>query len=140
MSQPELPAASPAVIVFDGVCTLCNGWVRFLLRFDRAQRYRFAAMQGHNGRQLLQAHGMDADDPVSFLVLEGGKAWTDTRAIIRVLTSLGGPWRAASMLRLVPAAIRDRAYRLLARNRYRWFGRHDRCMLPPPGQAARFLD
>lgn len=129
-----------AVIVFDGVCALCSRWVRFLLRFDRRGRYCFAAMQGRNGRALLLRHGLDPNDPLSFLLLEQDRAWTDTDAILRVLTGLGGGWRLAGLLRAVPGPLRDRAYRALARNRYRWFGRHDACWLPGPGQAARFLD
>ncbi|HBS61660.1 MAG TPA: hypothetical protein DEB32_02795 [Stenotrophomonas sp.] len=128
------------VIVFDGVCALCSRWVRFLLRVDRQERYRFAAMQGTHGRVLLRQHGLDPDDPLSFLLLEDGRAWTDTDAIVRVLVGLGGPWRLAVVLRAVPRRLRDRAYRALARNRYRWFGRHDSCHLPAPEQAARFLD
>lgn len=129
-----------AVIVFDGVCALCSRWVRFLLRFDRRGRYHFAAMQGRNGRALLLQHGLDPDDPLSFLLLQQDQAWTDTDAILRVLTGLGGGWRLAGLLRVVPGPLRDRAYRALARNRYRWFGRHDACWLPSPAQAARFLD
>jgi len=132
--------SAPSVIVFDGVCALCSRWVRFLLRFDRRGRYRFAAMQGVHGRALLQLHGLDPDDPLSFLLVEQGRAWSDTDAIARVLAGLGGAWRAAHLLRLVPRSWRDRAYRALARNRYRWFGRHERCFLPTPAQAARFLD
>ncbi|MGE8227690.1 MAG: thiol-disulfide oxidoreductase DCC family protein, partial [Stenotrophomonas sp.] len=85
--------AEPAVIVFDGVCALCSRWVRFLLRFDRAGRYRFAAMQGGQGRALLAAHGLDPDDPLSFLLVAEGVAYTDTDAILRVVTGLGGAWR-----------------------------------------------
>jgi predicted DCC family thiol-disulfide oxidoreductase YuxK len=133
------PAAEP-VIVFDGVCALCSRWVRFLLRFDTRGRYRFAAMQGAQGRALLQARGLDPEDPTSFLLLDAGRAWTDTDAIIRVLTGLGGAWRLLGVLRWVPRSLRDHAYRALARNRYRWFGRHDTCFLPTPAQAARFLD
>jgi predicted DCC family thiol-disulfide oxidoreductase YuxK len=129
-----------AVIVFDGVCALCNRWVRFLLRFDRRGRYRFAAMQGTHGRALLQQHGLDPDDPLSFLLLDRGRAWTDTDAILQVVGGLGGAWRIVTVLRVLPRAWRDGAYRVLARNRYRWFGRHDRCYLPAPEQAARFLD
>ena len=128
-----------AVIVFDGVCVICNGWVRFLLRHDRRGRYRFAAMQNESGRALLHAHGLDPADPVSFLLVEDGRAWTDTDAIVRVLQGLGGPWHAAALARVVPRGLRDRAYRGLARNRYRWFGRHDQCLLPSPEQAPRFL-
>lgn len=133
-------SAGHAVIVFDGVCALCSRWVRFLLRFDRQGRYRFAAMQGSHGRSLLQQHGLDPDDPLSFLLLENGQAWTDTDAILRVLAGLGGAWRLTAVLRLLPSAWRDRAYRALARNRYRWFGRRDSCYLPAPGQSGRFLD
>ena len=128
-----------AVIVFDGVCALCSRWVRFLLRFDQRGRYRFAAMQGAQGRALLQQHGLDPDDPLSFLLVEQGRAWSDTDAIVRVLAGLG-VWKLAHVLRVVPRAWRDRAYRALARNRYRWFGRHEQCFLPTPAQAARFLD
>jgi len=135
--EPEVQAA---VIVFDGVCALCSRWVRFLLRFDRAGRYRFAAMQGAHGRQLLAAHGLDPDDPMSFLLLDGGRAWTDSDAIVQVLRGLGGPWRLLAAIRVLPRAWRDVAYRALARNRYRWFGRHDACFLPTPEQAWRFLD
>lgn len=128
------------VIVFDGVCALCNRWVRFLLRFDRRGRYRFAAMQGAQGSAMLRAHGLDPQDPMSFLLLDAQGAWTDTDAILRVLAGLGGAWRLACVLRLVPRGWRDAAYRALARNRYRLFGRHDTCHLPAPEQAARFLD
>lgn len=133
------PDRDGAVIVFDGVCVLCNGWVRFLLRHDRRGRYRFAAMQGESGCALLVAHGLDADDPASFLLIEENAAWTDTDAIVRVLSGLGGAWRLAALLRVLPRDVRDRLYRGIARNRYRMFGRHEHCMIPAPEQAARFL-
>ncbi|WP_423179514.1 thiol-disulfide oxidoreductase DCC family protein [Stenotrophomonas sp. CASM110] len=129
-----------AVIVFDGVCALCNRWVRFLLRFDRKGRYRFAAMQGERGSALLRSHGLDPQDPASFLLLDAQGAWIDTDAILRVLAGLDGAWRLTGVLRMVPRGWRDAAYRALARNRYRWFGRNDACHLPAPEQAARFLD
>lgn len=129
-----------AVIVFDGVCALCNRWVRFLLRFDRKGRYRFAAMQGQQGSAMLRAHGLDPQDPMSFLLLDAQGTWTDTDAILRVLAGLGGGWRLSGVLKVLPRGLRDAAYRALARNRYRWFGQHDACHLPAPEQAARFLD
>ncbi|MEN5274379.1 thiol-disulfide oxidoreductase DCC family protein [Stenotrophomonas lactitubi] len=141
MRGDRVAGAEPGgVIVFDGVCALCSRWVRFLLRFDRQERFRFAAMQGAQGSALLRAHGLDAHDPTSFLLLDGQGAWTDTDAILRVLDALGGGWRLAGVLRVLPRRWRDGAYRVLARNRYRWFGRHDACFLPTPAQAARFLD
>lgn len=131
---------SGPVIVFDGVCVLCNGWIGFLLRHDRERRYRFAAMQGAHGRGLLAAHGLDPDDPVSFLLVEGGRAWTDTDAIARVLVGLGGIWRVGASIRWLPRVLRDPLYRLIARNRYRWFGRYEHCLLPTAEQRTRFLD
>lgn len=127
------------VIVFDGVCRLCNGWVRFLLARDRHARFRFAAMQGAAGRALLARHGLNPDDPLSFLYCVEDRAYTDTDAMLRVLGSLGGFWKVTALARLVPSAIRDPLYRLVARNRYRWFGKHAHCMMPSPEVETRFL-
>jgi predicted DCC family thiol-disulfide oxidoreductase YuxK len=126
------------VIVFDGVCVLCNGWVRFLLKRDRG-RYRFATMQSAAGRALLSRHGLDADDPSSFLLIEDGRAWTDTDAIQRVLTGLGGVWRIAALIAWLPRGLRDPLYRLIARNRYRWFGT-TLCHVPSEAQHSRFIE
>lgn len=137
-----------AVIVFDGVCVLCNGWVRFLMRHDRRRRYRFAAMQGEAGRALLARHGLDPDDPLSFLLIEydigperaaSPRVSIDTTAIRRVLAGLGGAWRVAHVAALLPGFVRDPLYRLLARNRYRLFGRHEACRVPTAEERARFL-
>ena len=130
------PAAGP-VIVFDGICVLCNGWVRFLLRRDQG-RYRFASMQSESGRALLAAHGLDPDHPASFLLVEEGRAWTDTDAIRRVLSGLGGVWRIAALMALVPPFLRNGLYRLTARNRYRWFGT-TACTVPTETERSRFL-
>lgn len=132
-------ATDGAVIVFDGQCALCNGSIRFVLRHDRHARYRFAASQGHTGRRLLLSHGQDPDDPASFLLLDGGHAWTDSDAVIRVLVGLGGYWRTCTVLRYLPRSLRDSAYRLLARHRMRWFGM-DACLVPTPAQRDRFID
>ena len=133
-----------AVLVFDGVCVLCSGWVRFLLRHDHAGRYAFASMQGDRGRALLRAHGLDPDDPLSLLLLEydradGARVSVDSDAVRRVLAGMGGLWRLAHLIAILPRPLRDSLYRMLARNRYRLFGRHEACMVPEPAQAHRFL-
>lgn len=138
-TNPPEPTAGDAIVVFDGVCALCSGWVGFLLRRDRARLFRFAAMQDNAGRQLLARHGLDPDDPMSFLLLDASGARTDSDAIIAVLERLGGGWRAARLLRLLPRRLRDPLYRRLARNRYRWFGRRETCYLPPAAERDRFL-
>lgn len=137
------PRADQApVIVFDGVCVLCNGWGRFLLERDQG-RYRFASMQSDAGRALLAGHGLDPDEPASFLLVETqgagtGRAWTDSDAIRRVLTGLGGPWTIAVLIALIPRFLRDPLYRMVARNRYRWFGTTS-CTVPDETQRSRFL-
>lgn len=131
-------SANGPVIVFDGSCVLCSGWVRFLLKQDRVGRYRFAAMQSDAGRALLAGHGLDPDDPASFLLVEGDDAWTDSDAIQRVLIGLGGAWRLAGVMAVVPRVVRDPLYRSVARNRYWWFGTTE-CHVPTDEERARFL-
>ncbi|MCD9098844.1 thiol-disulfide oxidoreductase DCC family protein [Luteimonas fraxinea] len=141
-ASPHASSTAPhdgPIVVFDGVCALCSGWVHFLLRHDHRAGFRFAAMQDRVGRDLLVAHGIDPDDPVSFLLVDGDAGWHDSDGVIEVLRRLGGVWRVAGALRVVPRALRDPAYRLLARNRYRMFGRRETCMVPPAEVRARFL-
>lgn len=128
------------IVVFDAQCLLCNGWVRFLLRHDRQGVLRFASIQGEQGRRLLAQAGLQVDGLQTLLLVDGARSWQHTAAILRVLHVLGWPWRLAWVAWLVPARLRDAAYRWLARNRYRWFGRSEQCLLPPPDAAARFLD
>jgi len=142
MSTDPAPAGTApagAVIVFDGVCLLCSRSVRFVLRHDRAGRFRFATQQGATGQMLLRRHGLDPADPPSFLLIEDGRGHVDSDALLRVLSGLGGVWRLGALLRVIPRPLRDAAYRYVARNRLRWFGRAEQCLLPTPETRARFL-
>jgi predicted DCC family thiol-disulfide oxidoreductase YuxK len=128
------------IIVFDGVCVLCSGWVNFVLRRDYARQFKFAAMQTSTGRDLLSKHGIDPDDPVTFLVIDDEVPYTDTDALIRVLSKFTAGWRWLSIgLRCVPRPVRNSLYRYIARNRYRLFGRREACYLPRSDEAIRFL-
>jgi predicted DCC family thiol-disulfide oxidoreductase YuxK len=140
LSPPDSLHDRGAIIVFDGVCVLCNGWVDFLLRADTRGRYRFAAMQSAAGRRLLQQHGLDADDPASLLLLDEQGAHTDSDAILRVLAGLGGAWRMTAVGHLLPRLLRDPLYRWVARHRYRWFGRRAACRIPDAWQRQRFIE
>ena len=129
-----------SVIVFDGVCVLCSRWVGFVLKRDRIGHFKFAAMQTPPGRDLLTRHGIDPDDPLSFLLLENGRGYTDTDAIVRILRSFGVRWRfVALLMSIVPRFIRDPLYRWIARHRYRLFGQRPSCLLPSADVADRFL-
>jgi predicted DCC family thiol-disulfide oxidoreductase YuxK len=120
---------------------LCNRSVQFVLRHDRLRRYRFATSQSLSGRTLLTTHGLDPHMPVSVLLVDNGRGYTQSTAVLRVLAGFGPGWRLlAAAGRVCPRAWRDRLYRFVATRRYRWFGRNEVCLLPPQGDAWRFLD
>jgi predicted DCC family thiol-disulfide oxidoreductase YuxK len=123
--------ATRRVVVYDGHCHLCSGWVQFLHTHPSDPPFELIAMQSEAGRALLTSFGIDADDPATFLVLDQGRARTESDAAIHVICAVGGLWRLAAIARILPRPIRDALYRTLARNRYRWFGKRDTCYLPP---------
>ena len=133
--------SQPATILFDGVCNLCNGFVQFIIRHDPAGRFHFASLQSEAGRALIAAHGITAvaADPESVLLVDQGKVYSHSTAVLRILRKLGGAWRLLYIGMVVPRFVRDATYRFVARNRYRWFGREDACMMPTPELAQRFL-
>jgi predicted DCC family thiol-disulfide oxidoreductase YuxK len=127
------------IVLYDGVCGMCNRLVQFLVRRDRRGRLRFAALQGETGQALLRTHGLRTDDFDTAVLVEGGRAYTRSRAILRTLRGLGGAWALLGPLDMIPAPLLDFFYDRVANNRYRVFGRSDACMLPPPEMRARFL-
>jgi predicted DCC family thiol-disulfide oxidoreductase YuxK len=127
--MPRLDPGARA-IVFDGICHVCSGWIRFLGRHRIDPPFQLLPMQSAAGKALLVQHGIDPEDPATFLVLDRGRQLTESDAAIHVIAALGGLWQMAQLARVVPRRWRDAAYRLLARNRYRWFGRRDSCYLP----------
>lgn len=133
-------ADSPGpIVLFDAECVLCSANAQFILTRDRAARFRLASMQSAIGQSLYRRHGMDPEDPVSLLVVEGDRIRQDSDAVISIYETLGYPWRLARILRIVPAWLRDRIYRFIARNRYRWFGRRDSCWMAPDRYRDRIL-
>ncbi len=146
MSETQLgvPGGQPAIptplILYDGVCRLCTGSVLFVIKRDRRKRFRFASMQSSLGQQLLRSFGLPPDDLKTFVLVEAGGRFTKSTAALRVAAGLGGLWPAVSLLRVIPGPIRDGVYDWVARNRYRWFGRLDECLVPVPDVQDRFVD
>ncbi len=126
-----------AVLLFDGVCNLCNGFVQFVIQRDPAGRFQFAALQSDAARGLLRAAPQPLPD--SLVLVENGRVFMRSTAALRVARGLRFPWPLAYAFVAVPRPLRDWVYGIVARHRYRWFGRRDVCMVPTPELRARFL-
>lgn len=125
------------LILFDGVCVLCSGWVQLVIARDTQERFRFVPVQSPYGNALAERFGISCDNPETNAVVFGGRAWFKSDAAITVLSSLPRlGW--VRLLGAVPRPLRDWAYDLIARNRYRWFGQTESCMLPTPELMRRF--
>ena len=139
-------AGANPIILYDGVCGLCNRLVQFLLKHDKDGRLRFASLQSDFAEKVLGRHGFDAKDLDTVHVVEnydqpGERVLQRSDAILRAGRELGGFWGVSSSIgKVVPRPLRDLVYRLVATNRYRVFGKYDSCMLPDPNQRSRFLD
>ena len=129
-----------AVILFDGVCNLCSGFVQFVVPRDTEDKYRFASLQSDVGRELLAEHDLPVDELESVVLLEDGESYQKSAAIIRIAAGLGGAYRLLSPFRYVPRSLRDWVYDFVAEHRYQWFGRKDRCMIPSGDVESRFLE
>lgn len=128
------------ILLFDGVCNLCNRSVQFVLKRDTHKKFRFASLQGKAGQELLQKFNLPLTNFNSFIVVEGNRFYTRSAAILRMLKILGGGWKLLYGFMIVPRFIRDGIYNLIARNRYSWFGKREECWVPTPELRARFLD
>jgi predicted DCC family thiol-disulfide oxidoreductase YuxK len=147
VSAEEVLAALPdraVLVLYDGVCAMCNGIVRFLLARDPDDRFRFLALQSELGREVVRARGGDPDEVSTLYVVTapgrpGEKVLVRGRAGIRAMTSAGGAWRLLDALRVLPTFLLDAGYRLIARHRYRIAGRLDACPVPPTEHRHKFL-
>lgn len=127
------------ILLFDGVCNLCNGFVNFLLDREREARLRFAAMQSPAGQALLGRHGLPLADYRSMVLIDAAGLHQKSAAALRLLAGLRPPWSWLRVLAVVPAPLRDTVYDLIARHRYRLFGRRRECRVATPALRARFL-
>ncbi|WNR45090.1 thiol-disulfide oxidoreductase DCC family protein [Paenibacillus roseipurpureus] len=133
------PTDHTSVILFDGVCLLCSSAVQFILRNDPKGVFHFAPLQSETGQRLLAQHQQPLDRLSTIVLIEGDRAYTRSTAALRIARRLRGAWPLASAAIIIPAPIRNFGYSFVARNRYRWFGQTEHCMLPKPEHKARFL-
>ena len=138
-SSPDPFDASQPLIVFDGVCVLCSGFVRTVVRLDRKNRFRFATAQSPLGEALFHKHGLRTDSYETNLVLINGAPFIRLDSFVAVMAELGWPWRAAKALLLLPRPLRDWLYERIAKNRYAIFGRKDSCEIPSPAMRSRMI-
>lgn len=128
------------VVLYDGVCALCNWAVRFILDHDPESRFRFAPLQSAAARRILENVDATGDLPDSVILVEGGAVLARSAAIFRVLAQLRTMWQVLLVFRVLPRGVADLVYDLVARTRYRVFGRYETCPIPTPDQRKRFLD
>lgn len=138
-AQPPFTQPGDRVVLFDGVCKLCNAWARFLIRHDRERRFRLCSVQSEPGQALLAWFDLPTTQFDTMAYIEDGRLFVRSDAVLRIVGQLPWPWRLLSVLRVVPRTLRDWGYDRIALNRYRLFGRYDQCLLPNADHASRFL-
>lgn len=137
----QTSAEGKSIVLIDGVCHLCQGLVRFIIPRDPEARFMFASLQSEIAQKLVQSNGVILENGSlsTVVVIENGKYYTESAAVLRIARGLRLPWSAAYVFIWVPSPLRNVLYRLVARNRYRWFGRDEQCLLPTPDIRRRFL-
>jgi predicted DCC family thiol-disulfide oxidoreductase YuxK len=128
------------IILFDGVCNLCNSIVQFVIKKDKKKQFLFASLQGKTGQEVLKKFNLPVNDFNSFIILEADKIYTRSTGALRMLKKLGGGWKLFYGFIILPRFIRDAVYNWIARNRYKWYGKRDECMIPTPELKERFFD
>ena len=133
--------AQHSIVLFDGVCNLCNSAVQFIIKRDKTDRYRFSALQSEIGKKLSSERNIDTQKIDSIILIEPGKAYyIKAAAALQIGKSFGGLWKALAIFEWIPPVISNWVYDLVAKNRYRWFGRKEHCMIPTQELKAKFLD
>jgi predicted DCC family thiol-disulfide oxidoreductase YuxK len=143
-STGPMPSLSQTLVLYDGVCGLCNRLVSFLLRHDRRDQFRFAPLQSELAQTLLRRYGLDPNDFDTVVVLAdfgqpAERALTRSQAALWTVSRVGGIWRLFAIAKLIPLSLREGLYRFIARRRYRIFGKYDQCPLPRPEDRGKFL-
>jgi len=133
-----MPSSNP-ILLFDGVCNLCNGFVQFIVKRDPEGIFQFASLQSDAGQELMKQHGFNPDEINTVILVEEDRVYTRSDVPLRVVQKFSGLWPMLYVFVIIPKAIRDAIYNWVAQNRYKWFGKKDQCMIPTPELKSRFL-
>jgi predicted DCC family thiol-disulfide oxidoreductase YuxK len=139
MNPREYNDAHP-LILFDGVCNLCSFWVLFIIKRDPEKRFRFASLQSALGQKTLTEIGLSGGEFNTMILVDGKKHYTKSSAALEIARRVKGLWPLLFMFIVIPSPIRDFVYDIIARNRYRWFGKKESCLVPTPDLKERFLE
>jgi predicted DCC family thiol-disulfide oxidoreductase YuxK len=129
----------PAIVLFDGVCNFCNHSIQFIIKRDKKSYFKFGALQSEEGKALLKKHGLSSEILDTIVLIEGGKAYTYSTAPLRIVRKLSLLWPICFVFILVPTFIRNPIYKWISKNRYKWFGKQESCLMPTPEIRSRFL-
>jgi predicted DCC family thiol-disulfide oxidoreductase YuxK len=135
----ELEEENSSIVLFDGVCNFCNSSVNFIIRHDKKKRYKFAALQSDIGRVLSEKNAIDQSKIDSIILVENGKVFIKSSAILRISQHLNYLYPLFFGFVIIPKFIRDGVYDFIAKNRYKWFGKKETCMIPSPEIKSRFI-
>jgi len=127
------------IILFDGVCNFCDAAINFVLKQDKKGVFRFAPLQSEAGQRILRQYNLPIKDFESFVLIDAGKVYKKSAASLRVLNNLAWYWKVSQIFWIVPRFIRNAIYDFIAKNRYKWFGKKEECMIPTPEVRNRFL-
>lgn len=127
------------VVLFDGVCNLCNSSVNWIIDHDKEGKFKFASLQSVYGQNVVKQFNLTGEYMDTVLLLDGDKLYKRSEAVLRIAKHIGGIYSLAYVFIIVPAFIRNFFYNFVARNRYRWFGKQDACRIPTPELKAKFL-
>lgn len=139
-TSAPIEAPQKIIVLFDGVCNLCNGAVQFIIKRDRNEKFLFASLQSNFGKDQLTKSGLDPLSLQSILVIEGDSVFQRSDAALKIASHLAGIWSYLSVLRFVPKIFRDGVYNFIASHRYSIFGKQDSCMIPTAELKTRFID
>ena len=128
-----------SIILFDGVCNLCNGAVNFVIKRDPRNVFKFTPLQEKQGILLLKKHAVDSRKLDSIVLIENGNVYVKSSAALRIARKMSNLWPLFFVLLIIPSFIRDGVYDFIAKNRYKWFGKKEQCMIPTPGLREKFL-